>query len=188
MTTLLINTHLFTFHTDLEPKSLTTSSTNAELAAAVTSLSDLGALRSSIIGLHSAHLEIIEQGAGKLSSAQEVQKDASQLCATLNAQFIESAREAAFQQQLHDICEQLDVDGAQNEGLERLLCGPDADSIAEGGGSLDIRDELEKAWMLDQLKLLESKGTLLDAVRMADIIQVFCSQPPLRQYAPTAKP
>jgi hypothetical protein len=129
------------------------------LAPAVTSLIHLASIRSSIVDRHSLHLETIEHGARSLPSAEEIQLEASQLHAALNPQFIESAQEAAFKQELHDMCELLEADDTGSDVLQRVLSNVDGT-----GASLDIRGELEMAWSLDQAKILESKGKLLDAV------------------------
>jgi len=131
---------------------------SSQLASAVTSLGHLASIRSSITDLHKSHLEQIEHGARSLPSAEEVKTEASQLHAVLNPQFIESAKEAAFKQQLSDMCELLEIEDTRNDVLQQIL-----DDVDGTSASLDIRGELERAWSLDQAKILESKEKLLDA-------------------------
>jgi hypothetical protein len=146
---------------DSELTSLTESPTSGQMTSAVTSLAHLASIRSSIVDLYTSHLEKIEQGARSLPSTKEIEIEASQLRAALNPRFIESAQEAAFKQQINDMCELLEADDAGNDLLQQVLLLGDVDGT---GASLDIRGELEEAWSLDQAQILESKGKLLDAV------------------------
>ena len=146
---------------DSELTSLTELPTSGQMTSAVTSLAHLASIRSSIVDLYTSHLEKIEQGAGSLPNAKEIEIEASQLRAALNPRFIESAQKAAFEQQINDMCELLEADETGNDVLQQVLLLGDVDDT---GASLDIRGELEKAWSLDQAQILESKGKLLDAV------------------------
>jgi hypothetical protein len=89
----------------------------------------------------------------------EIKDEASRLHAALDSQFIETAQEAVFEQQINDICELLETDDTGDDVLQQVLKNTD-----DSGSSLDIRGELEKAWSLDQATILESKEKLLDAV------------------------
>lgn len=137
-----------------EPASLTELATPSQLASAVTSLANLSSIRSSIVDRHSLHLEMIEQGAGSLPSAEEINIEATQLQAAFNPEFIELAQEAAFKQQINVMCELLEVNDMGDDVLQQVL--------GDSSTSLDIRGILEKAWSLDQVKILESKEKLLD--------------------------
>lgn len=129
------------------------------MASAVTSLANLSSIRSSIVDRHSLHLEMIEQGAGSLPSAEEINIEATQLQAAFNAEFIELAQEAAFKQQINVMCELLEVNDMGDDVLQQVL-----GDVVGSSTSLDIRGILEKAWSLDQVKILESKEKLLDTV------------------------
>lgn len=145
------------------------------MVSAVTSLGHLASIRSSIAGLYSSHLERIEHGANSLPSAEEVKIEGSQLYTALNPQFIESAKEATFKQQIHDMCELLEVEDTKENVLQQML--EDIDGTGTSA-SLDVPGELEKAWSLDQAKILESKERLLDAVCSTDgipFIRIQCS-------------
>jgi len=139
-----------------EHKPSTESST---LASAITSLTDLASIRSSIVDFHNVHLEKIEKGTRNLPGPEEVKIEASQLHAALNSQFIESAQEAVFKQKINDMCELLETDDTENDVLKRML-----GDVDDNDRSLDIRGELKRAWSLDQARILESKERLLDAV------------------------
>lgn len=102
---------------------------------------------------------MIEQGAGSLPSAEEINIEATQLQAAFNAEFIELAQEAAFKQQINVMCELLEVNDMGDDVLQQVL-----GDVVGSSTSLDIRGILEKAWSLDQVKILESKEKLLDTV------------------------
>ena len=129
------------------------------MTPAVASLGHLASIRSSITSRYNSHLESIEHGARNLPSVEEVEIEASQLGAVLNPQFIESAKEAAFKQQLNAMCELLETEDTRNDVLQQVL-----DDVDGTSASLDIRGDLEKAWSLDQAKILGSKEKLLDEV------------------------
>lgn len=99
---------------------------------------------------------MIEQSTRRIPCTEDIEIEASRLFATLNPRFVEAAQENAFKEQINIICEQLD---AETDILQRVLSDVD-----DKGDTLDIRGELERAWLLDQLKILESKEKLLDVV------------------------
>jgi hypothetical protein len=99
---------------------------------------------------------MIDQSTRRIPCTEDIKIEASRLSDTLDPKFIEAAQETAFKEQINIICEQLD---AENDILQRVLSDVD-----DKGDTLDIRGELERAWFLDQLKILESKEKLLNVV------------------------
>ena len=57
------------------------------------------------------------------------------------------------------MCELLETENTRNDVLQQVL-----DDVDGTSASLDIRGDLEKAWSLDQAKILGSKEKLLDEV------------------------
>jgi hypothetical protein len=135
------------------------SGTPCQLASAFSLLRHLASIRSSIVGLHSSHLEKIEQGARRIPCTEDIKIEANQLIAALNHKFIESTQEAAFKEHISIICDQLEAYDTENDILQRV-----PSEVDDNGATLDIRGELETAWFLDQSKILESKEKLLNAV------------------------
>ena len=133
--------------------------TPSQLTSTIISLAHLASIRSSIIDLHASHLEKIEESARSLPSAEEIDIQASQLHAALNSKLLKSAQEAAFTQQINDMCELLEANDTEDDALQQLLIDAHCDRAY-----LDIQTELQRAWSLDQAKILELKEKLLDAV------------------------
>lgn len=158
-----------------ESTSLTELTTPSQLTSTVTSLAHLASIRSSMIDFYTSHLEKIEESARSLPSAEELNIEASQLHAVLNSKFLKSAQETALTQQINDMCELLEASDTEDGVLRQVLTDAHCDRA-----SLDIQTELERAWSLDQVKILEAKEKLLDAVcdRYGSALAIYCTYNP----------
>jgi hypothetical protein len=159
--------HYLTIFTDSDR---TDSNAVPELASAVASLSNLSSLRSSIIDLQAFQREQINEACLRILSPDVIKADAGQLQAAHTHQLGEAAAQATFLQHLSDACKTLETAAAESDVLEKILDGDVQSNLGLGHG-LDIPDELEKAWSLDQAAILGAQGKLLDTVSTSDVFQ-----------------
>lgn len=104
----------------------------------------------------------IDETKVRLPSAGEVRKEGGRLHDTLES-LIKLAEDAAYDEEIARMCNRLEEAGSEDP-LDDILELKDVLKRDELDVGVDIEKELEHAWMLDQLSLLEARGRTLDDV------------------------
>jgi hypothetical protein len=151
-------------------------------------VSSLSSSRSSIINLSNSQMHDISNAAAHIPTTQEIRSEANRLHKIFNGSYstkvplLEGAEDAAFVQQVLELCAKLDGSVVSGDTLTEILS---SSQITHGHMDhhmdVDIKGELERAWSLDQSEILEARGQVLDKVSISLALSTSISHIIFRQ-------
>ncbi|KAJ7503122.1 hypothetical protein B0H11DRAFT_1987888 [Mycena galericulata] len=129
-------------------------------------LSTAASINATISDRFYSRMRAIDGAASRLPTASEMQSECSRLDAALNSpraggkSRVAMALDAAFDLELARLCQELEDPETGSTALEAVLASDIERSTLPP--VIDVKAELEDAWALDQVALLEARGAVLD--------------------------